>query len=46
VMAILADLDRREILRRTDGGHVPGPRAGSVVPRDDAVAGGRPLAEP
>ena len=32
VMAILADLDRRGILRRTDAGHVPGPRA---------VAGGR-----
>ena len=27
VMAILADLDRRGILRRTDAGHVPGPRA-------------------
>lgn len=31
VMAILADLDRREILRRTELGHVPGPRAASVV---------------
>jgi selenocysteine-specific elongation factor len=30
VMAILADLDRREILRRTAPGHVPGPRAESV----------------
>ncbi len=30
VMAILADLDRRGILRRTDVGHVPGPRAGTV----------------
>jgi selenocysteine-specific elongation factor len=28
VMAILADLDRRGVLRRTDAGHVPGPRAG------------------
>jgi selenocysteine-specific elongation factor len=46
VMAILADLDRREILRRTGAGHVPGPRAGSVTPRGDAVAGGRRLAEP
>ena len=27
VMAILADLDRRAILRRTPDGHVPGPRA-------------------
>jgi selenocysteine-specific elongation factor len=27
VMAILADLDRRGILRRTPDGHVPGPRA-------------------
>jgi hypothetical protein len=27
VMAILGDLDRRGILRRTDAGHVPGPRA-------------------
>ena len=27
VMAILEDLDRRGILRRTDAGHVPGPRA-------------------
>jgi selenocysteine-specific elongation factor len=40
VMAILEDLDRRGILRRTHEGHVPGPRAGAgatlapVVPRD------------
>ncbi|HEX8025573.1 MAG TPA: selenocysteine-specific translation elongation factor [Candidatus Limnocylindrales bacterium] len=27
VLAILEDLDRREILRRTPDGHVPGPRA-------------------
>jgi Elongation factor SelB, winged helix len=27
VLAILEDLDRREILRRTPEGHVPGPRA-------------------
>ncbi len=35
VMAILADLDRRGILRRTPDGHVPGPRApapASAVP--------------
>ncbi|MDO8483506.1 MAG: SelB C-terminal domain-containing protein [Candidatus Limnocylindrales bacterium] len=30
VMAILADLDRRGILRRTEGGHLPGPRAPAV----------------
>ena len=34
VMAILADLDRRGVLRRTPDGHVPGPRA--------ATAAGRP----
>jgi hypothetical protein len=27
VLAILEDLDRRAILRRTPEGHVPGPRA-------------------
>jgi selenocysteine-specific elongation factor len=31
VMAILEDLDRRGILRRTDAGHVPGPRAATAV---------------
>ena len=31
VMAILADLDRRGILRRTEAGHVPGPRAAGVA---------------
>ncbi len=30
VMAILEDLDRRAILRRTPEGHVPGPRAPKV----------------
>ena len=30
VMAILEDLDRRAILRRTPAGHVPGPRAGTL----------------
>jgi len=30
VMAILEDLDRRAILRRTPAGHVPGPRAPSA----------------
>jgi selenocysteine-specific elongation factor len=32
VLAILEDLDRREILRRTPEGHVPGPRAPGPVP--------------
>jgi hypothetical protein len=50
VMAILEDLDRRGILRRTDAGHVPGPRAATARParhdrhgdgRDDVLAGGR-----
>jgi selenocysteine-specific elongation factor len=27
VLAILEDLDRRQVLQRTDAGHVPGPRA-------------------
>ncbi|HMA47855.1 MAG TPA: selenocysteine-specific translation elongation factor [Frankiaceae bacterium] len=31
VMAILEDLDRRGILRRTADGHVPGPRAATVA---------------
>jgi selenocysteine-specific elongation factor len=39
VMAILEDLERRAILRRTPGGHVPGPRA----PQELAIAeGSRP----
>ena len=33
VMAILEDLDRRAILRRTPAGHVPGPRAPASVGR-------------
>lgn len=33
VMAILEDLDRRAILRRTPDGHVPGPRAPVATPR-------------
>jgi hypothetical protein len=32
VLAILEDLDRREILRRTPDGHVPGPRAPKAAP--------------
>ncbi|HEY7130677.1 MAG TPA: selenocysteine-specific translation elongation factor [Candidatus Limnocylindrales bacterium] len=32
VMAILEDLDRRAILRRTPEGHVPGPRASQLAP--------------
>jgi hypothetical protein len=31
VMAILEDLDRRAILRRTPTGHVPGPKAPAAV---------------
>lgn len=36
VMAILADLDRRGVLRRTVAGHVPGPRAATA--RSEASA--------
>jgi selenocysteine-specific elongation factor len=39
VMAILADLDRRGVLRRIDAGHVPGPRAATIA-TDEAVAVG------
>jgi len=31
VMAILEDLDRRGILRRTEAGHLPGPRAATLI---------------
>ena len=31
VMAILEDLDRRGVLRRTPAGHVPGPRAAAAA---------------
>ena len=47
VMAILADLDRRGILRRTEAGHVPGPRAAGGASMTTAgisvivLAGGR-----
>jgi selenocysteine-specific elongation factor len=41
VMAILEDLDRRAILRRTDAGHVPGPRAALVASPSTVVAAGR-----
>ncbi len=37
VMALLEDLDRRAILRRTEAGHVPGPRAAQLA---GPVAGG------
>jgi selenocysteine-specific elongation factor len=33
VMALLEDLDRRAILRRTPDGHVPGPKAPAVIAR-------------
>jgi selenocysteine-specific elongation factor len=39
VMAILEDLDRRAILRRTDAGHIPGPRAPALVARAGAAGG-------
>jgi hypothetical protein len=39
VMAILADLDRREILRRTEPGHVPGPRAAPAIAARPVAAG-------
>ena len=39
VMAILEDLDRRAILRRTPVGHVPGPRAPKTAAATGAVAG-------
>ncbi len=42
VMAILADLDRRGILRRIEAGHVPGPRAPTAVePAAAAIPGDR-----
>jgi selenocysteine-specific elongation factor len=44
VMAILEDLDRRAILRRTPAGHVPGPRAPHVAgasPAQTADVGAR-----
>ena len=41
VLAILADLDRRGILRRTDAGHVPGSRAAAVLAGIGAWPGNR-----
>jgi len=38
VMAILEDLDRRAILRRTPDGHVPGPRAAQLATPDRGQA--------
>jgi selenocysteine-specific elongation factor len=38
VMAILEDLDRRAILRRTPDGHVPGPRAPQLATPDSSHA--------
>ena len=46
VMAILADLDRRGILRRTDAGHLPGPRAALAAGSPSAAAGVRQVVEP
>jgi len=46
VMAILADLDRRGILRRTELGHVPGPRAASVGSTLNATSAGAGAGEP
>jgi hypothetical protein len=39
VMAILEDLDRRAILRRTPDGHVPGPRAPQPASGPDSERG-------
>jgi selenocysteine-specific elongation factor len=41
VLAILADLGRRGLLRRTEAGHLPGPRAGLVRGTSVAVTPGR-----
>jgi hypothetical protein len=38
VMAILTDLDRRGILRRTPDGHLPGPRAATALASAPASA--------
>ena len=40
VIAILADLDRRGILRRTPDGHLPGPRANAGIGAETAGVGG------
>ena len=42
VLAILTNLDRRGILRRTEAGHVPGPRAPAIVPPSSPVHQGVP----
>jgi selenocysteine-specific elongation factor len=42
VMALLEDLDRRAILRRTPDGHVPGVRAGQLGGATDAAARAEP----
>jgi CRP-like cAMP-binding protein len=42
VLAILADLDRRGLLRRTEAGHLPGPRSARVSGASATVTpGGR-----
>jgi hypothetical protein len=40
VMALLEDLDRRAILRRTATGHLPGPRAGLLFAVSQGSGGG------
>ena len=42
VLAILEDLDRRAILRRTPAGHVPGPRAPGATASDASAGGSAP----
>jgi hypothetical protein len=46
VMAILEDLDRRGLLRRTDAGHVLGPKTIARLQARAAAAGPEPAAEP
>ncbi|HEY3163002.1 MAG TPA: selenocysteine-specific translation elongation factor [Candidatus Limnocylindrales bacterium] len=43
VLAILEDLDRRAILRRTPAGHVPGPRAATLSQDDEPTRAAEPV---
>ena len=43
VLAILEDLDRRAILRRTPAGHVPGPRAAILTQDDQSTRAAEPV---